>query len=90
MLVAVAIAGMDGLGSVVLVMIVNVKFAASGLEPRASVIRDGCLSSLDLPIFLKMCFILSCGARYAARKVGLNTIDPALFLQHMIFGHHQK
>jgi len=52
MLVSVALARTDGMGSAVLVMIVDVEVAASGLEPRASVVvRDDCISFSELPIF---------------------------------------
>jgi len=54
MLVAVALARTDGMGSAVLVMIVNVEVAASGLEPRALVVvRDGCFLSCTCQISLK-------------------------------------
>jgi len=71
MLVTVAQAGTVGMGSAVLVVIVDVEVAASGFEPRASVVvRDLCLSCLDLPSFLKIRFISLNSARCAAIKVG--------------------
>jgi len=58
MLVAVALARTDGMGSATPAMVVDVEVAALGLEPGASVVvRDECFSFLILPSFLKMRFI---------------------------------
>jgi len=46
------------MGSAVLIMIVDVEDAASGLEPRVSaMVGDGCFALSDLRNFLKMRFI---------------------------------
>jgi len=46
------------MGSAVLIMVVDVEDAASGLEPRISaMVGDGCFAFSDLRNFLKMRFI---------------------------------